>query len=68
MDYTAAVKGKLRIWAKNPQVVSMPQIANLPHFGKKSFRTYSEMNEWKKTLLRELARRGGAKWTSASNG
>lgn len=58
---------KLRLWAENPQVVAMPRIANLPKFGKKSFRSYQEMNQWKHDLLLELAKAGGAQWTNTSD-
>jgi len=53
---------KLRFWAEHPQVMAMPRIINLPRFAKQSFRSHQEMNEWKRALLRELARAGGAKW------
>lgn len=68
MDYSEATREKLRIWARTPRVVPMPQITNLPRFGKKSFRSYEEMNAWKESLFRELARKGGAQWTSTSSG
>ena len=55
-------KAKFAFWAKQPKVHPWRPITNLPHFGHKSFRSCEEMNQWKKELMLELARRGGAKW------
>ena len=57
-------KRKFQMWAKNPQVVPLPQISNLPDFKHKSFRSYKEFNQWKHERLLELARKGGAEWMS----
>ena len=67
MKQTDSLQAKLRIWAENPCVVAMPRITNLPKFSKKSFRSYAEMNEWKRSLLFDLAKAGGAKWTPTSS-
>ena len=67
MKQSDSFQAKLRFWAENPCVVAMPRITNLPKFSKKSFRSYAEMNEWKRSLLLELAKAGGAQWTTASN-
>jgi len=66
MKQIDSLQAKLRMWAENPRVVAMPRITNLPKFSKKSFRSYEEMNEWKRSLLLELAKAGGAKWTTTS--
>ena len=52
-DYQA----KIRLWAANPQVVALPVFPALPKFPPQKFRTHLEMNEWKKQLLLQLARK-----------
>ena len=54
---------KLELWAREPRVCRLPRLANLPRFGSRKFDSYEELNAWKQSLLRELAARGGAKWT-----
>jgi len=51
-DYRA----KLRLWARQPVVVPLPPAPALPRFTAQKFRTHQEMNEWKRILLREVAR------------
>jgi hypothetical protein len=51
-DYQA----KLRLWARQPVVVPLPPAPALPRFTAQKFRTHQEMNEWKRILLREVAR------------
>ena len=63
MKYTDDPKAKFRIWASSKTVYALPRIANLPRFGAKKFNSYAEFNAWKRELLLELARRGGAQWT-----
>jgi hypothetical protein len=58
-DYGA----KLEIWARAGRVARLPRIANLPRFGHRRFSTYEELGAWKRSLLNELAKRGGARWT-----
>jgi len=59
-DYRA----KLEFWAKNPKVHPALRITDLPHFGHRRFNSYEEMNEWKKGILDQLAKEGGAKWST----
>jgi len=58
-DYDA----KIDIWARNPCVVHLPEATGLPRFGVKRFSSYEELNEWKRSLLLQLAERGGVRWT-----
>lgn len=58
-DYRA----KYAIWASRPKVQRMPEFVGVPKFGARRFDTYDEMNDWKRELLREIARRGGLTWT-----
>ncbi len=51
-DYQA----KLRLWARQPAVVPLPPAPVLPKFAARKFRNHEEMNQWKRTLLREVAR------------
>ena len=50
-DYHA----KYRLWAGDPRVVSAPAPVRLPHFKSRRFSSHAEMNEWKRSLLREFA-------------
>jgi hypothetical protein len=61
--FTDDPKAKFKIWAREAKVYAFPRVANLPRFGVKRFRSYAEMNAWKRELLAELARQGGARWT-----
>ena len=58
-DYNA----KLKIWASDYRVVTLPKAVGFPEFSCKRFSSGSEMNAWKKELLAETARMGGVKWT-----
>jgi hypothetical protein len=51
-DYHA----KVRLWARQPAVVSLPTAPPLPKFTARKFHTHEEMNQWKRSLLREVAR------------
>jgi len=51
-DYTA----KQRLWAANPQVVTAPSAPRLRAFKSRRFASHAEMNEWKRTILLQLAR------------
>ncbi len=53
---------KIQMWLKNPPVMKFPEPVNLPKFHKKSFRSYDEMNEWKKEYLKRIAEQGGIQW------
>ncbi len=56
------VNAKIQLWLKTPDKTPMPVLLNLPPFHKKSFRSYEEMNAWKREYLLEIARNGGLKW------
>jgi hypothetical protein len=51
-DYLA----KIRMWARNPQVIPLPPGPPIPKFPPQRFRTHEEMNRWKEELLRQMAR------------
>ena len=63
MKITDDYRAKLALWAKEGKVYRMPRIANLPKFGHRRFNSYEELNAWKRSLLEELVRQGGAQWT-----
>lgn len=56
MKITDDYKAKIKLWAANPQVVPDSPPKNIPKFRSKKFDSYAEMNEWKKSLLREFAK------------
>ena len=56
-DYSA----KHRLWAANPRVVPVPAAPRLPEFKSRRFSSHAEMNEWKRSLLLQLARLAGAR-------
>lgn len=58
-DYDA----KLTIWAQEAKVYPLPKAVGLPRFGSKRFRSYEEMNAWKRDYLDAIARQGGVQWT-----
>lgn len=58
-DYTA----KLTIWAREGRVVPLPRATNLPRFKSRKFSSYEEFNAWKRDLLDQWVRSGGARWT-----
>ncbi len=53
---------KIRLWLKNPPRMEFPEPANLPSFPPQSFRSYAEMNAWKREYLLRIAAQGGIKW------
>lgn len=55
-------RAKIMIWAREATVHAFPAIANMPRFGVKRFTSYAELNAWKRGLVLELARQGGARW------
>lgn len=63
MKITDDYGGKFAIWAREGRVYPTPRIANLPSFGHRRFHSYEELSAWKQSLLAELLRQGGAKWT-----
>lgn len=56
MKLTDDYQAKVRLWAAHPRVVPLPPPPPLPKFRPQKFRTHAEMNAWKESLLRELAR------------
>lgn len=53
---------KIRLWLKNPPRMKFPEPFNLPAFPPQSFRSYEEMNAWKREYLKQIAAQGGIKW------
>ena len=60
MKVTDDYKAKLRLWAANQAVAPLPPPPALPRFSAQKFQTHAEMNAWKQSLLRQLAREGPA--------
>lgn len=56
MKITDDYKAKIRLWARNPQVIPAPPPVKIPGFKSRRFSSYAEMNAWKEQVLRELAR------------
>ena len=56
MKVTDDYKAKLRICAAEQRVVPLPAGPPIPKFRSKKFRNHAEMNEWKRELLRQMAR------------
>jgi hypothetical protein len=55
---------KYDIWAEKPVVVNFPQMILPFKFSAKKFKSYKEMNDWKKELIARIAESGGVKWKS----
>ena len=53
---------KIRLWLKYPPRMKFPEPVNLPAFPPQSFRSYEEMNAWKREYLKRIAAQGGIKW------
>ena len=53
---------KIRLWLKKPPRMDVPEPVNLPAFPPQSFRSYEEMNAWKREYLKQIAAQGGIKW------
>jgi hypothetical protein len=56
MKITDDYKAKYRLWAENPRTVPAGAPVRIPHFRSRRFSTHAEMNAWKESVLRELAR------------
>jgi len=50
-------KAKIRLWAQNPKVVSLPKGPTIPRFKAQRFSSHEEMNRWKRELILSIARR-----------
>ena len=55
MKITDDYYAKQRLWAENPRVVPAPPAPPLPNFKSRRFSSHAEMNEWKRSLLLQLA-------------
>ena len=55
MKITDDYNAKQRLWAENPRVVPAPTAPRLPNFKSRRFSSHAEMNEWKRSLLLQLA-------------
>jgi len=56
MKITDDYNAKYRLWAANPTVVAAPPAIKLPPFKSRRFSSHAELNAWKLSLLRQLAR------------
>jgi len=56
MKITDDYKAKYRLWAANPTVVPAPPPTRLPDFKSRRFSSHAELNAWKLSMLRQLAR------------
>jgi hypothetical protein len=61
MKITNDYNAKYRLWAANPTVVPAPAATRLPDFKSKRFSSHAELNAWKVSVLRQLARVSPAK-------
>ena len=49
-------KAKIKLWLDNPVVMPWTPPKNIPFFGAKRFSSYVEFNEWKRDLIKQIAR------------
>jgi len=56
MKITDDYKAKYRLWAEHPRTVPAAPPVRIPRFKSRRFSTHAEMNAWKESVLRELAR------------
>ena len=56
MKVTDDYQAKSRLWALNPVVVAAPPARRYPEFSSVTFSSHEEMNRWKETYLRRIAR------------
>jgi hypothetical protein len=56
MKITDDYNAKIKLWAPNLRVAAAPPAPRLPDFKSRRFSSHAEMNEWKRSLLLELAR------------
>jgi hypothetical protein len=54
---------KYALWASSPVVHPLPRLVGVPAFKSRKFDSYEEFNQWKRELLKEIARNGGVTWT-----
>ena len=55
MKVTDDYNAKYRLWAANPVVVPAAIAVKLPGFKSRRFSSHAELNEWKSSVLRQLA-------------
>ena len=55
MKITDDYKAKFRLWARHPRVIPAAPAPSLPNFKSRRFSSHAEMNEWKQSVIRELA-------------
>ena len=55
MKITDDYKAKIRLWAANPTVIPDGPPVKIPNFKSRKFFSHAEMNEWKASVLRQLA-------------
>jgi hypothetical protein len=56
MKITDDYKAKYRLWAENPRVMPASMAVRIPQFKSQRFSSHQEMNSWKRSVLRKLAR------------
>jgi len=56
MKVTDDYRAKYRLWAINPVVVPAGRVVKLPGFKSRRFASHAELNAWKTSVLRQLAR------------
>jgi hypothetical protein len=61
MKITDDYNAKYRLWAANPTVMLAPAATQLPGFKSRRFSSHAELNAWKISVLRQLARVAPAK-------
>ena len=55
MKITDDYNAKQRLWAENQRVVPALAAPRLPNFKSRRFSSHAEMNEWKRSLLLQVA-------------
>jgi hypothetical protein len=55
MKVTDDYNAKYRLWAANPTVVPAVAAPKVPGFKSRRFASHAELNDWKASVLRQLA-------------
>lgn len=55
MKHSDDYKAKIQLWVEKTIVLSLLPCPPLPPFRSIKFRSYEEMNQWKRQLLRDIA-------------
>lgn len=61
MKVTDEYSAKYRLWASNPVVAPAGKVVKLPGFKSRRFANHAELNAWKLSVLRQLARGSAVK-------